>query len=221
MLKMKAGSTPRRSSASLVQLSVLKTRIKVPVSEAVASRRPSRLRSMARRSAKGAGLESDDVEAINPEYQERPGNGASIGAWIGDRHLPPVSLGGLVMVDNKPYGMTVHHMLDDPDRDFGPSDTLRCSALPDMDWYAQSGDDSTVDDEFGYELSDTESEAYSDSDITSDYEDDEDEDEDEEEGESMAEHSALTVGRDDRKRTMVTEEDIMESLLQSEMDDSA
>ncbi|KAM0073127.1 hypothetical protein ACKRZS_013988 [Fusarium odoratissimum] len=138
------------------------------------------LRSMARRSAKGTGLESDDLEAINPEYQERPSNGASIGAWIGDRHLPPVSLGGLVMVDDKPYGMTVHHMLDDPDRDFGPSDTLRCSALPDMDWYAQSGDDSTVDDEFGYELSDTESEAYSDSDITSDYEDDEDEDEDEE-----------------------------------------
>jgi hypothetical protein len=84
------------------------------------------------------------------------------------------------MVDDKPYGMTVHHMLDDPDRDFGPSDTLRCSALPDMDWYAQSGDDSTVDDDFGYELSDTESEAYSESDITSDYEDDDEDDEDEE-----------------------------------------
>ncbi|KAI0587757.1 Condensin complex component cnd3 [Pyrenophora tritici-repentis] len=41
------------------------------------------------------------------------------------------------------------------------------------------------------------------------------------EGESMAEHSALTVGRDDRRRTMVTEEDIMEDLLQSEMSDSA
>ncbi|CAG1975136.1 unnamed protein product [Fusarium graminearum] len=136
------------------------------------------LRSMAGRSAKGFG--EDDMDAINPEYQERPSNGASIGAWIGDRHLPPVSLGGLVIVDDKPYGMTVHHMLDDPDRDFGPSDTLRCSALPDMDWYAQAGDDSTVDDEFGYELSDTESEDYSDSDITSDYDDDEDEDDQEE-----------------------------------------
>ncbi|RGP71517.1 protein kinase protein [Fusarium sporotrichioides] len=138
------------------------------------------LRSMARRSGKGFG-EADDVDAINPEYQERPSNGASIGAWIGDRHLPPVSLGGLVIVDDKPYGMTVHHMLDDPDRDFGPSDTLRCSALPDMDWYAQSGDDSTVDDDFGYELSDTESEAYSDSDITSDYDDDEEEEDEHEE----------------------------------------
>ncbi|KAF5658447.1 hypothetical protein FHETE_9871 [Fusarium heterosporum] len=138
------------------------------------------LRSMARRGAKGSGPGGDDIDAINPEYQERPSNGASIGAWIGDRHLPPVSLGGLVMVDNKPYGMTVHHMLDDPDRDFGPSDTLRCSALPDMDWYAQSGDDSTVDGDFGYELSDTESETYSDSDITSDYEDDDEDEEDEE-----------------------------------------
>ncbi|RGP79272.1 hypothetical protein FLONG3_2613 [Fusarium longipes] len=138
------------------------------------------IRSMARRSAKGSG-EADDVDAINPEYQERPSNGASIGAWIGDRHLPPVSLGGLVMVDDKPYGMTVHHMLDDPDRDFGPSDTLRCSALPDMDWYAQSGDDSTVDDDFGYELSDAESEDYSDSDITSDYDDDEEEEDEDEE----------------------------------------
>lgn len=51
--------------------------------------------------------------------------------------------------------------------------------------------------------------------------DDDDDDEDEEEEQSMAEHSTLIVGRDDRKRTMVTEEDIMESLLQSEMEDSA
>ncbi|KAI8678946.1 hypothetical protein NCS55_00617200 [Fusarium keratoplasticum] len=137
------------------------------------------LRSMARRSAKGAGLDAEDADAINPEYQERPGNGASIGAWIGDHHLPPVSLGGLVMVDDKPYGMTVHHMLDDPDRDFGASDTTRCSALPDLDWYDQSGDETSADDCDGYELSDTESEAYSESDITSDYDDDEDEEDDE------------------------------------------
>ncbi|RSM13119.1 hypothetical protein CEP52_002075 [Fusarium oligoseptatum] len=137
------------------------------------------LRSMARRSAKGAGLDAEDADAINPEYQERPGNGASIGAWIGDRHLPPVSLGGLVMVDDKPYGMTVHHMLDDPDRDFGANDATRCSALPDLAWYDQSGDETSADDDDGYELSDTESEAYSESDITSDYDDDEDEEDDE------------------------------------------
>ncbi|KAH7170128.1 hypothetical protein EDB81DRAFT_636113 [Dactylonectria macrodidyma] len=135
------------------------------------------LRSMARRSNSHGS--TDNLDAINPEYQERPCNGASIGAWIGDRHLPPVSLGGLVMIDDKPYGMTVHHMLDDPDRDFGNDEALRCSALPDLDWYAESGGESSVDDEFAYDLSDTESEAYSDSDITSDYEDDES-DEDEE-----------------------------------------
>lgn len=56
-----------------------------------------------------------DVSAANSQFQQKPQNGASIGAWIGDRHLPPVSFGGLVLVDDKPFGMTVHHMLDDPD----------------------------------------------------------------------------------------------------------
>lgn len=56
-----------------------------------------------------------DTSAANAGYQERPLNGASIGAWIGYDHLPPVSFGGLVVVDDKAYGMTVHHMLDDPD----------------------------------------------------------------------------------------------------------
>jgi condensin complex subunit 3 len=35
---------------------------------------------------------------------------------------------------------------------------------------------------------------------------------------SVVEHSTLIVGRDDRRRTMVTEEDIMEDLLQSELE---
>jgi hypothetical protein len=134
------------------------------------------MRSMARRSRTGAtGADSDDedagIEPVNPEYQERPGNGASIGAWIGDRHLPPVSFGGLVMVDNKPYGMTVHHMLDDPERDFGRDETLRSSGVPSHDWYEDSLA-STADDDFSYELSDGESEPYSDTDITSDDEED-------------------------------------------------
>jgi condensin complex subunit 3 len=51
-------------------------------------------------------------------------------------------------------------------------------------------------------------------------EDDEEEDE-EDDDESAAGHSTLTVGRDDRRRTTVTEDDIMESLLQSEMEHSA
>ena len=49
MLKMNAGSTPRLSSAILVQVAVEKTRTRVPVSLAVARYLPSLLRSMARR----------------------------------------------------------------------------------------------------------------------------------------------------------------------------
>ena len=55
-LKMKAGSTPRRYSARRVQFAVEKTRIRVPVSEAVAMRLPSALRSMARRGEVCAGM---------------------------------------------------------------------------------------------------------------------------------------------------------------------
>ncbi|PNY25443.1 Uncharacterized protein TCAP_04616 [Tolypocladium capitatum] len=123
--------------------------------------------------------DADETEAVNPEFQEQPGNGASIGAWIGDRHLPPVSFGGLVMVDDKPYGMTVHHMLDDPDRDLALAETLRSSAMLDRDWDAEFIEGSSGDEDFAYELSDTESEPYSESDITSDYGDDDDGDDDE------------------------------------------
>lgn len=139
------------------------------------------LRSMAR--ANVGVSEDDDVEAVNPEYQERPCNGASIGAWIGDRHLPPVSFGGLVLVDGKPYGMTVHHMLDDPDRDFGHEETRRSAAIPGLESFSDSSIVSVDDDDFGYELSDDESEPYSDTDITSEYgEDDEDDGDFEEPG---------------------------------------
>lgn len=125
--------------------------------------------------------EDDEVEAVNPKYQERPGNGASIGAWIGDRHLPPVSFGGLVTVDGKTYGMTVHHMLDDPDRDFGAQETRRSAAIPAT--YSSSQFDSMdeEEDDDGYELSDTESEPYSETDITSEYGDDSEDEEEEEE----------------------------------------
>ncbi|KAI6782600.1 uncharacterized protein J7T54_003612 [Emericellopsis cladophorae] len=143
-------------------------------------------RSMAGRSC-GANAEAD---AINPEYQERPKNGASIGAWIGDRHLPPVSFGGLLSIDDKIYGMTVHHMLDDPDRDFGRVETARSSAHPGREWAfalqasadvnsaASAGLDG--DDDVGFEISDTESEPYSESDIASDWDEEEEEEEEDE-----------------------------------------
>ncbi|KAM3532197.1 hypothetical protein MY4038_004119 [Beauveria bassiana] len=130
--------------------------------------------------------DDDEFEAVNSKYQERPCSGASIGAWIGDRHLPPVSFGGLVVVDGKTYGMTVHHMLDDPDRDFGGPETHRSAAIPSgysipqFDSTDEYEDDDDDDDD-GYELSDTESEPYSETDITSEYGDESDEEEDEEE----------------------------------------
>ncbi|KAI5918365.1 hypothetical protein F4810DRAFT_715540 [Camillea tinctor] len=145
--------------------------------------------------------ESEDeapYKAANPSYQEKPRNGASIGAWIGDKHLPPVSFGGLIVVDDKTYGMTVHHMLDDPDRpdplsneppEYGKQakragagaaayhDTsASCDSA-----YFHEGDSSTESsaDEFACEFSDSESE-YSVTDITSDEDEEDDEEEDEE-----------------------------------------
>jgi hypothetical protein len=55
-----------------------------------------------------------DATPLNPFHQERPLCGASIGAYVGNKHLPPVSYGGVVHIDGEPYGMTVHHLLDSP-----------------------------------------------------------------------------------------------------------
>ncbi|KAK1756440.1 hypothetical protein QBC47DRAFT_186273 [Echria macrotheca] len=134
--------------------------------------------------------DADDVVAANPGYQVRPQNGASIGAWVGTRHLPPVSFGGLIMVDNKTYGMTVHHMLEDPDaaQATAPGDDNGVSrsmagpdGLPDLNaWYeaqyqnTDSEGDSSESEGYACEFSD-DSDAYSESAITSD---DSDSDED-------------------------------------------
>ncbi|KAI1488998.1 hypothetical protein F5X96DRAFT_680058 [Biscogniauxia mediterranea] len=144
--------------------------------------------------------ESEDEEpytAVNPSYQEKPRNGASVGAWIGNKHLPPVSFGGLIVVDDKTYGMTVHHMLDDPDRPSPPSNessehekgakragagvaALHGTPVSCDPPYFRERDSSTESsaDEFACEFSDSESE-YSVTDITSD-EEEEDEEDDEE-----------------------------------------
>ncbi|THC97646.1 hypothetical protein EYZ11_002872 [Aspergillus tanneri] len=50
----------------------------------------------------------------NPHYQQRPLCGASMGAFMNEEHLPPVTYGGAILVDGMPYGMTVHHMLEAP-----------------------------------------------------------------------------------------------------------
>ncbi|KAE8413157.1 hypothetical protein BDV36DRAFT_269234 [Aspergillus pseudocaelatus] len=75
-------------------------------------------RKKRRRPAK-SGPERTDVPASfhpdpNPCYQPRPLCGASIGAFMNEEHLPPVTYGGAILVDGMPYGMTVHHMLESP-----------------------------------------------------------------------------------------------------------
>jgi len=59
---------------------------------------------------------SADMRVINPYHQQKPLCGASIGAFNGE-HLPPVSYGGVVLVDDEPLGMSVHHLLDAPSDD--------------------------------------------------------------------------------------------------------
>ncbi|KIW04717.1 uncharacterized protein PV09_04450 [Verruconis gallopava] len=66
------------------------------------------------RSMMNSNYPPSDNKPLNPFHQERPLCGASIGAYVGNKHLPPVSYGGVVRVDGEPYGMTVHHLLDSP-----------------------------------------------------------------------------------------------------------
>ncbi|KAM0715218.1 hypothetical protein Q7P37_009683 [Cladosporium fusiforme] len=66
-----------------------------------------------------------EYEAGNPDYQPQPMCGASIGAYKDEVHLPPVSFGGTVNIDGRPYGMSVHHMLEadeDEEEDFDDDD---------------------------------------------------------------------------------------------------
>ncbi|PNS17967.1 Hybrid signal transduction histidine kinase K [Sphaceloma murrayae] len=67
-----------------------------------------------------SGYDSDEEipEAQNPYYHPRPSCGASIGAYNADEgHLLPVTLGGIILVDDQPLGMSVHHMLEPPSDD--------------------------------------------------------------------------------------------------------
>jgi hypothetical protein len=141
--------------------------LKVCRGKVVRSRKQGGRRSMADSGA--------NLRAANADHQVRPSNGASIGAYVGERHLPPVSFGGLIMVDDKPYGMTVHHMLEEPDEGeeeeekqeqlgaLNPilrSSALRSSAhlldMPDLT-HSESSVNSSGDEEFMYNLSDFDS----------------------------------------------------------------
>jgi hypothetical protein len=78
--------------------------------------RSSRRRRLPHRSLMNTDLYNADMTVINPYHQQRPVCGASIGAFRGE-HLPPVSYGGVILVDDEPLGMSVHHLLDAPSDD--------------------------------------------------------------------------------------------------------
>ena len=99
---------------------------------------------------------------IHQAYQPKPGCGASIGAYINNQHLPPVSFGGTILIDDQPYAMSVHHMLEDDDIDAGPDLTIelersmayREDFVP--DWSFGSSEDTFVlsdDEDDGYNSS--------------------------------------------------------------------
>lgn len=74
-------------------------------------------------------MNTEEYTVVNPYYQQRPVCGASIGAFR-DEHLPPVSYGGVILVDDEPMGMTVHHLLDAPSDDESDSDDEAVSPGP-------------------------------------------------------------------------------------------
>ncbi|KAK4888614.1 hypothetical protein LTR27_012509 [Elasticomyces elasticus] len=124
-------------------------RVKKTVDEIRYARRSRRHGESAARRTMAPSVSSD--QAANPDYQERPLCGASIGAYRDEEHLPPVSLGGVVVVDGKSYGMTVHHMLEPPDDedeeddvDAGADDDSETSSIGSIAEYAHSEDESTV-----------------------------------------------------------------------------
>jgi hypothetical protein len=102
-----------------------------------------------------AAMRDPDVPvAANPDYQERPMCGASIGAYRDDEHLPPASFGGIILVDGKPYGMSVHHMLEldddeevpaQPDEAMDDDESETSSLIEDNDdMISEDDDQSTV-----------------------------------------------------------------------------
>jgi hypothetical protein len=68
------------------------------------------------------------MHVMNPYHQQRPMCGASISAYHRGEHSLPVSLGGVILVDGEPYGLTVHHLLDalsDDESDVGEDLTMK------------------------------------------------------------------------------------------------
>ncbi|KAL8736985.1 MAG: hypothetical protein Q9181_002125 [Wetmoreana brouardii] len=115
-------------------------------------------------------IQDKDQPYEHKRYQERPSCGASIGAYLDEQHLPPVSFGGTVLINGEPYGMSVHHMLENDDIDMGLDDSVilqRSMAPADEDDHnvkEDSGHCSSTESPpealYPYEISDGEDEGY-------------------------------------------------------------
>ena len=128
--------------------------VRVKKDEIRRCRRARREPSSARRSM--APLDDGAIfgRAVNPDYQPKPLCGASIGAFRDEEHLPPVSFGGVVLVDGEAYGMSVHHMLEanddaeeyqqDSDADDASESSSLHNADEDDEVLSESEDESTV-----------------------------------------------------------------------------
>ena len=69
-------------------------------------------------------------QTSNPtKYQRKPSCGASISAFVDEQHLERATFGGIVLADGEPFGMSVHHMLEDLDVDQGLNYTLDEEAI--------------------------------------------------------------------------------------------
>ena len=65
----------------------------------------------------------EDTPGQHPSrYQQKPSCGASIGCFVDEQHSEAVTFGGIVLVNGEPHGMSVHHMLEDPDSGYDTGD---------------------------------------------------------------------------------------------------
>ena len=134
-------------------------------SKAGKRRRPAK---KGKKSSSNCNSTSKPLDIPNRRYQQRPACGASIGAFIDDHHLPPVSFGGTVLVNGEPYGMSVHHMLENEEVDYGLDETIdlhRCMVSPGSGFDELSAEQtwSTVSPPealYPFEISDDEDEGY-------------------------------------------------------------
>lgn len=99
--------------------------VKGEISRSKAGKKKRRGKKSNKKESIGSVDGSKDVhEELNPCYQQKPACGASIGAYMNNQHLPPVSFGGTVLVDGEPFGMSVHHMIENDEAELGLEDTV-------------------------------------------------------------------------------------------------